>query len=205
MGKIRLDFDILDPDLRGKIVKGSIIPRPIAWISSLNEIGTINLAPFSFFNMISPTIVAVSFQKSDIKMKDTFINIMREKEAVIHIVSKDLIGEMDKSAAPLKLNESELDLIDLRLSQSTKINTPGIREALIRFEVRLDKSISLLNYEGTKEEADLVILRIVGVVIDDKVFDSENNYILPKELNPVSRLAGANYSALDILDFKREF
>ncbi|NLC65824.1 MAG: flavin reductase family protein [Clostridium sp.] len=205
MGKIRLDFDSLDPKLRGKIVKGSIIPRPIAWITSLNETGSINLAPFSFFNMISPTTLAVSFQKSDIKKKDTFINIMREKEAVIHIVSESLLGDMDKSAAPLELNESELNLTSLNLSPSMKINTPGIKEALIRFEVRLDKSIPLLNYDGTSEEADLVILRIVGAILDDKVFDSENNYILPKELGPIARLAGANYSGLDILDFEREF
>ena len=205
MTKINLDFDHLDEIVRGKIVKGSVIPRPIAWISTLNQTGTINLAPFSYFNVISPTLVAVSFQKSAIKQKDTFINLMREKEAVIHIVDESLIHAMDQSAIVLDLNESEFSLTNLTLSPSLKIKTPGIKEALVRFEVVLEKSVALMNYTHDKEEADLVILRTVASVLDASVYDGKNHYILADKLRPVARLAGKDYSGLKILDFKRKF
>ncbi|HZJ68794.1 MAG TPA: flavin reductase family protein [Candidatus Eisenbacteria bacterium] len=205
MTKTKLDFDDLDPKLRGKIVKASVIPRPIAWITSLNETGSINLAPFSYFNLISPSLLAVSFQKNALKEKDTFVNIMREKEAVIHIVDESLIKIMDESASPLGVNESEFDLTGLKLNPSLKIKTPGIKEALIAFEVVLENSIALNNYEASEEEGNLVIMRIVAAILDDKVYDKENNYILADQLKPIARLAGADYSALKILDYKRKY
>ena len=66
---IKLDFETLDHKTRQKIVKGSVIPRPIAWITSLNETGSINLAPFSYFNVISSTLLMVSFQTMLAKKK----------------------------------------------------------------------------------------------------------------------------------------
>lgn len=90
-------------------MKGSVIPRPIAWITTLNEIASVNLAPFSFFNVISPTLLAVSFQKTNDKQKDTFLNLVREKEAVIHIVDESLLEVMDQTSASLAVNESEVD------------------------------------------------------------------------------------------------
>ena len=56
--KLNIDFDKIDEKNRMKLVKGSVIPRPIAWITSLNEDGSINLAPFSYFNVISPTLLS---------------------------------------------------------------------------------------------------------------------------------------------------
>lgn len=205
MGKTKLDFNHLDPKTRSKIVKGSVIPRPIAWITTLNQTLSINLAPFSYFTVISPTLLAVSFQKTDNNRKDTFINLMREKEAVVHIVDESLLEIMDKTSAPLKINESEFSKTGLSLSPSLKIKTPGISEALIRFEVILDKSIPLMNYELNKEEGDLVILRVVTAVLDDKVYNRSNNYILTNKLQPVARSAGAEYTGLRTLSFKRKY
>lgn len=205
MAKFKLDFDNLDEKARSKIVKGSVIPRPIAWITSLNETGSVNLAPFSFFNVVSPTLLTVSFQKSAIKQKDTFINILREKEAVIHIVDESLLEAMDLSAMPLEQNKSEIGLSNMTLSPSIKIQTPGIKEALIRFEVVLEESIVLMNYENNKEEADLVILRVVATVLDERVYDKDNDYILAEKLMPVARLGGADYSGIKVLNYKRQF
>lgn len=205
MTKHKLDFDTMDEKTRAKIVKGSVIPRPIAWITSFNENSSVNLAPFSFFNVISPTLLIVSFQRNELKKKDTFVNIVREKEAVIHIVDESLIEKMDLSSKPLARNESEVDLCNLALSPSIKIRTPGLEDALIRFEVVLEESMSLMNYEKDKEEVDLVILRVVASVLDDKVYDQDRKYILAEQLNPVARLGGTEYSGLEILAFKRDF
>ena len=205
MSKIKVDFDSLDNNSRSKIVKGSVIPRPIAWITSLNEDGGLNLAPFSFFNAISPSLLAVSFQKNDIDLKDTFINIVREKEAVIHLVDESMIEAMDTSSKVLPRNKSELDMLDLTINPSMKIRTPGIEEALIRFETVLESTIPLMNYEHSKEEGDLVLLRIVATVLDDNVYDKERHHIFADKLNPIARLGGADYSGIKKIDFKREF
>lgn len=202
---IKLDFETLDHKTRQKIVKGSVIPRPIAWITSLNETGSINLAPFSYFNIISSTLLMVSFQTNAGKEKDTYINLMREKEAVIHIVDESLLELMDNSAAPLAFNESELDKTGLSIEESFKINTPSLKEALIRFEVKLEKLLFLNNYEDTEKEANLLILRIVAATINKKVYDQKNQYILAEKLKPVARLAGSDYSGLKVLDFKRKY
>lgn len=204
MSKLKIDFDTIDEISRMKLVKGSIIPRPIAWITSLNEDKSINLAPFSYFNVVSSTVVVVSFQRNDDKQKDTFVNIAREKEAVIHIVDESLIDAMDISSTALERNKSELELTNLTLSPSMKIRTPGIKEALIRFEVVLEEAITLKNYEKDEEEADLVILRVIGSIADEKVYDSNKGYVLPEALRPVARLGGTDYAGIQLLPFKRQ-
>ncbi|WP_034552463.1 flavin reductase family protein [Carnobacterium funditum] len=205
MTKLKIDFDTIDEKSRMKLVKGSIIPRPIAWITSLNENGSVNLAPFSYFNVVSPTLVVVSFQRNGDKQKDTFVNIFREKEAVIHIVDESLIDAMDKSSTPLERNKSEVELTNLTLSSSMKIKTPGIEEALIRFEVVLEESITLKNYQKDDEEADLVILRVIGSIVDEKVYDSKQGYVLSDVLRPIARLGGTDYASIKTIPFKRQF
>lgn len=205
MAKLVIDFDEIDEKSRMKLVKGSIIPRPIAWITTLNENGSVNLAPFSYFNAVSPTLVIVSFQRNGDKQKDTFLNIIREKEAVIHIVNESLIEEMDRSSSPLERNKSELELTHLNVSPSMKVKTPGIEEALIRFEVVLEESLTLKNYDKTEAEADLVVLRVIGSVIDETVYDSTKGYVLSDVLQPVARLGGTEYATIKKTPFKREF
>src|SRR5699024_3911685 len=97
MSKINFDFDLIENELRSKLLKGSVIPRPIAWISTLNETGTLNLAPFSYFNVVSSTMMIVSFMRMEASQKDTFVNLMREKEAVVHIVDYSLLEKMDET------------------------------------------------------------------------------------------------------------
>lgn len=205
MGKHKLDFNNLSKKDQGKIVKGSVIPRPIAWITSLNDNGSTNLAPFSYFTVLSSSLLAVSFQKTANSKKDTFVNIMREKEAVIHIVDKSLLEQMDLSAKPLDRNVSEVDLTNLKLEPSLKVKTPGLSEALIRLEVTLVSSIPLMDFNNQEEDADLVILRVIGAILNDKVYDSKNNYILVDKLQPVARLAGVDYGEILSIDYKRKF
>lgn len=205
MATIKVDFDLLDEKSRGKIVKGSVIPRPIAWISTLNENGSVNLAPFSFFNAVSSTLLVVSFSNNDLKTKDTFINITREKEAVVHIVDELLLEKMDLTSEDLDYNQSEVIKNNLTLSASNKLKTPGIAEALIRLEVVLEESLPLLNYQKNQKDADLVILRVVGGEISDQVYDQKTHHIFADKLQPVARLGGSDYSGLNVLRYKREF
>lgn len=203
--KHHIDFDLIDHELRTKIVKGSVIPRPIAWITTLNEDGTVNLAPFSFFNAVSPTLLAVSFQKTEIRRVDTFVNLLREKEAVVHMVDESMLKSMDASSEVLEKNKSEVDYLNLELSPSLKIKTPGLKDALISFEVVLEETISLKDYAPEEGGSNLVILRIKASHVDDSVYDSERGYIFADKLKPVARLGGHDYSAIRLIPFKRKF
>lgn len=200
------DFDKLSPKQRKKIVQGSIIPRPIAWVSSMNSDKTTNLAPFSYFQMTSPTLLSVSVMRRDNKMKDTSRNVLNTKEAVIHITSKDLIKEVDISSKPLGLNESEVVETGLTLTDSVKVLTKGIAETKIRLEVKLEHHLELKDYTNSYVETDLLIFRVIYAHIDKDVFDIDSEYILHDKLKPIARLAGPLYAeVLEVKDFVRKF
>ncbi len=111
-----------------KFLIGSIIPRPIALISTLNTDDTINIAPFSYFNIVSsiPPILGVSIQRTSGEMKDTAKNIVRTKEAVIHIVDNDNVYDTNQTAATLSYGDSEFERTEFHLTHSKTITTPAI-------------------------------------------------------------------------------
>lgn len=183
MAKLNFDFNVINNKLKKKLVQGSVIPRPIAWVETNNSNGSINLAPFSYFNMFSPTIVGISFQGK----KDTYKNILREKSAVIHSVSLSMLESMDLTSIDLDVNESEVKQFKLDLDSISKISmtTQFIQE---------------LNLD---DEAYLVLLRISSMTVNESVFDKENEYILADKLDPAARLAGPHYAAIKPLNYKR--
>lgn len=181
-----------------KLLTGSVIPRPIAWITSLNaNAGIVNAAPFSFFSVASNQIplLTVSILRTDGKAKDTAENILSQKEAVVHIVSESLTLNMNETSAPLPSSESELDRTNLSLVDSSSVKVPGIKEALVRFEVSLYQHIPIKDENGTIL-TDHFLLKVTDVHLDSSVFDADKEYILPEELRPVARLSGTAYSEL---------
>lgn len=181
-----------------KFLTGSVIPRPIAWITSLNKKADIvNAAPFSFFSVASNQIplLTVSILRSNGQAKDTAINIIDQKEAVVHIVSRDLTEAMNETSAPLSSEESELDRTNLSLVDSSTVTVPGIKEALIRFETTLYQHIPIKSDDGVVL-TDHFLLRVTDVHLDPSVYDPEKEYILPEELHPIARLSGNAYTQI---------
>lgn len=206
METISFDFDRLNDKERSKLLKGSVIPRPIAWITTLNENGSINLAPFSFFTMLNTSLLCVSIQRENGRHKDTARNILREGEAVVHIVGRDWVEAVDFTSKPVAAEESELAQLGLATVPSRKIRTPGIAAAEIRLETTLWKQMDLSNYEDDEAESDLLILRARFAHIADDLYDRKNNYILHEVLDPLSRLGGPYYASIEELPgFKRSF
>ena len=206
MSFIYRDFDLLDQKEQGKLLKGSIVPRPIAWITTSNEDNLINLAPFSYFNMLNSSTVMVSFRRFGNRKKDTANNILLKKEAVINIADDTLIKELDDSSIELDSNVSELTLNSLNLINSTKVSVPGILEAPIKLEVILLNHLELMNYDNSVVESDLMILRVVGASFNDEVIDQDKNYVLLDKLNPISRLGGPDYGKTTLdKKYKRNF
>ncbi|EAD2775658.1 flavin reductase family protein [Listeria monocytogenes] len=189
-----------------KFLTGSIIPRPIAFVTTIAKDGvTVNAAPFSFFNVVSsdPAIVSIAVQRANGEQKDTARNAAFTKELNIHIVSESFVGEMNKTAARLAPDVSEIDKTSLHLEQVPGMKTPKISEANIVLTAKLEQIIPIKNDAG-EIVSDLILARILTYDFADEVFDSENHYILPEKLEPVARLAGNDYTKLgDIFRIER--
>ncbi|RIL70815.1 flavin reductase family protein [Staphylococcus devriesei] len=177
-----------------KLLSGSVIPRPIAFVTSKDREGTLNAAPFSFFNVVNntPPMIAIAAQRADGERKDTAVNIEQTKEFVVHITDEMNVEEINKTAAPLEAGDNELDHTALTLINSEIVDTPAIREAKVRFECKLNQIVVL----GSEENgADLIIGEVVMYHIEDETY-FEDSKINPNELKPVARLAGNDYAKL---------
>lgn len=176
-----------------KLLIGTIIPRPIAFVTTQSEEGTVNGAPFSYFNIVSsnPPMVSIAVQRPDEQLKDTARNIYSKKEFVVHIVDDKNVAEVNKTAASLSREESEIELTDLTLVESQDISIPGIKEAKVLMECRLVKAVSL---GGDKAGSDLFIGEVVRFHIDEEIY--EDGRIDPRALNAISRLAGPSYAEI---------
>jgi len=185
-----------------KLLIGSIIPRPIAFITTVSKEGIVNGAPFSYFNIVSstPPLVSVSIRRESEDLKDTLRNILENNEFVIHIVDSINVEAINKTAINFEYNRSEIDYAGLNIVESKNVSVPGIKESKVRFECVLEERYEIRDNDVTI--TDLIIGRIVGYHIDEDIlFDGK---IDPIKLDPIARLAGNNYSKLgEIFELKR--
>ncbi|WP_223636629.1 flavin reductase family protein [Planococcus sp. 4-30] len=176
-----------------KLLIGSVIPRPIAFVTTQSESGVLNGAPFSYFNIVSsnPPMVSLSIQRPTGERKDTARNIYGNGEFVVHIVDRDNVGKINETAASLPPSESEVDMAGLTQVPSEVISVPGVKESKIRMECQLVESVPL---GGDGPGSDLFIGKIVRFHLDEAIY--ENGRIDPRGLDAISRLAGTNYAAI---------
>ncbi len=184
-----------------KLLIGGVIPRPIAFVTTLSEKGVLNGAPFSFFNVISaaPPLIGVSVQRVNGEPKDTAKHALSQGEFVVHIVDRQNVDKINQTSATLPEEESEITAAGLTPVESTSIRVPGIKESKIRIECRLEKAIQ---FGENNDSCDLLVGRIIQYHIDDSIyFDGK---IDPEGLQAVSRLAGNDYAGIgDIFTIKR--
>ncbi|ETT48478.1 MULTISPECIES: flavin reductase family protein [unclassified Paenibacillus] len=180
-----------------KLLVGTIIPRPIAFVTTLSEDGILNGAPFSYFNIVSsnPPMISVSIQHAGGQSKDTARNIKQMKEFVVHIVDQQNVGQVNMTATPLPPDQSEVTLAGMTPVDSLRIKVPGVQEAKVRMECVLEHSLELPNN-------DLMIGRIVQFHLDEAIY--EQGRINPVALGAVSRLAGNSYAGIgEIFEIER--
>jgi flavin reductase (DIM6/NTAB) family NADH-FMN oxidoreductase RutF len=185
-----------------KFLVGSIIPRPIAFVTTLSKNGILNGAPFSYFNIVSsnPPMISLSIQRTEGRQKDTARNIIESKEFVIHIVDEQNVEKINQTAASLPSDQSEVELANLTPVDSVKISVPGVKEAKIRMECLLEHSIELGGLDTAG--CDHIIGRIVQFHIENDIY--EKGRIDPSGLVAVSRLAGYNYAKIgEIFEIER--
>ncbi|MEH7336806.1 flavin reductase family protein [Neobacillus drentensis] len=185
-----------------KFLIGSIIPRPIAFVTTISKDGILNGAPFSYFNIVTanPPMISLAIQRPEGRQKDTARNIIEAKEFVVHIVDEQNVEKVNKTAAILPPDQSEIELANLTPIDSIKISVPGVEEAKIRMECVLEHSVELGGSESPG--SDLIIGKVVQFHIDNEIY--EKGRINPRGLAAVSRLAGNNYAKIgEIFEIER--
>ena len=176
-----------------QLFSGALVPRPIAWITSTNQDGSLNLAPYSFFGGVNtrPPMVMVSIGTHEGELKHTGENINRTRECVIHIPSVSHIDAVNKSAHKYDVNVSELLQTGLRPCESSVVQTPSIEGTSIRIECRLKQVVELPTNQ-------LFLLDVVSLFIDDSVLINGVPDI--KAIDPLSRIGGNFYTSVgDVL------
>lgn len=184
-----------------KLLIGSVVPRPIAWVSTVSKDGERNLAPFSFFNVASrkPPMLSISIgpgvQEREGTVKDTLQNIRDTGEFVINIVTGPLANEMQLSSSHFAEEVDEFAKTGLTPVPGSKVKAPRMKEAPISMECKLDRIIEL-------GEDHLVLGELVAFNIEDSYYN--NGYINIEKLRPLGRLAG-NYSFVEkVFDLPHE-
>jgi flavin reductase (DIM6/NTAB) family NADH-FMN oxidoreductase RutF len=171
----------------------SIVPRPIAWVLSDNGDGTLNLAPFSYFNAVcsDPPLLMLSIgRKADGSDKDTARNIVQRKHFVVHIPHRTLAVEVSESSRPLPFGESELSRQGLTAVPFAGSVLPRLAEARVAFACELHSTQEL----GPQL---LVFGRLRQAWLDDAVATADEKgrvHVDAQALDPLGRLGGDDYS-----------
>lgn len=187
------------------IMIGSIVPRPIAFISSISKDGVPNLAPFSYFNGVCsnpPTIMFAPGRRGyDGISKDTLNNIRATEQFVVNIVSEDIADQMVACSTDYEPEVDEFKISSLKAVPSQKVSPPRVGESKVSFECKLNQIVKI---GGDGPGSGFVVIgTIVLFHINDEVYS--DGRILLDELRPLGRLAGNWYTRItDTLKIVRQ-
>lgn len=193
---VSVDLDALSPVLRYKLLSATVIPRPVAWVTTLGEDGQVNAAPYSFFNVFGqdPALIVLGLeQRADGSLKDTAANIRRTGEYVVNIATPDLLADMVGTAAAYPSAVSEPEALGLALESSAHVAPPRLAGAPISIECR---QLQTLNFSP---ERDLVIGRAVALAARDGLIDTDTWRVEWHGEYPVARLFADRYARLEEL------
>ena len=188
-----------------KLMIGSIVPRPIALVSTISKKSIKNVAPFSYFNGVCsnpPTIMFAPARRGhDGKTKDTLNNIRETNEFAVNIVSEEIVEPMVACSTDYSDEVDEFKISDFTPIQCDKILAPRVEESKVVFECKLN---TIIEIGPSKPGGGFVVIgEIVLFHINDDVF--KDGKIDLYSLNPVGRLSGNNYSRVfDSFEVKRQ-
>ncbi len=191
----------LDSSSLYKLLTSAIIPRPIAWISSVDNNGINNLAPFSYFNIVGENHIMFSTAKNKGKNKDTLSNILQNNEFVLNMVTEEVVEAMNLTSAELPSDEDEFEYANLTPIDCELIKPKRVKESKISFECKMIHSYTMPHTENNG--ATMIVGEIVMMHFEDEVL-LDNYKINLENYKPVSRLAGSNYSKIgELFSIKR--
>lgn len=181
----------LDAEAAYKLLTGVVVPRPIAWISTISPNGGINLAPFSAFTFVSnkPPMIGISIGRKGGVLKDTARNIRERREFVVNVADFSLLEALHLSAEEHPPEISEAEVLGLETAASRLIATPRIAAAPIALECRLHQIIEFGELKTAFMVGEVLNFHFrEGLCVDGKVQTAD--------LHPIARLGGPNYATL---------
>lgn len=194
---MELDPSTLSHQSIYKILTGSILPRPIGWISSIDLDERPNLAPFSFFNVVCsnpPTLLFCPMIRGvDSSPKDTLNNVRQTGEFVVNIVTEDLLKAMNDTSIEAPSEFNEFEFAGLTLSPSVTVRPPRVLESPIHFECKVNQILDINNAPGG---GSIVIGTITHIHAEERVMLGTDKINLTA-LQPIGRLMGAAYCRVE--------
>jgi flavin reductase (DIM6/NTAB) family NADH-FMN oxidoreductase RutF len=174
-----------------RLLVGIVVPRPIAWVTTRQADGRVNLAPFSCYTFVSsdPPMVAVSIGRRDGASKDTAENARRTGEFVVNIVAEDLVEPMHLSSAAHPSDASEPELLGIALAPSLRVETPRVAAAPVALECRLADILPFGRLQTELVVGEVVMFRIADALYRDGKVDTV-------AMRPLARLGGPHYARL---------
>jgi flavin reductase (DIM6/NTAB) family NADH-FMN oxidoreductase RutF len=188
---MQIDPSSLDAERSYRLLTGIVVPRPIAWVTSLSSAGVLNLAPFSAFTFVAPKppMLAISVGRKAGIYKDTAHNILSTEDYVVHIADASLLGVLHESSAEHPPDVSEVDLLKLETAASTRVRVPRLVAPPVAMECRFRQC---LEFGDTRSR--LIVGEVVMIHLRDGLLN--NGKIETTALDPIARIAGPNYARL---------
>ncbi len=183
--------DSLSPEAAYRLLSGVVVPRPIAWITTLSPEGVVNLAPFSCFTFVSnkPALIGVNIGRKAGVRKDTGSNIHELGEFVINIGDASHLEAIHLSSIEHPPQVSEVEELGLATLPSTKIRTPRLADVPVSMECKLERVIAF-----GETGAEFIVGEVLTYHLRDGLY--RDGKVDTRELNPVCRIGGPNYASL---------
>jgi flavin reductase (DIM6/NTAB) family NADH-FMN oxidoreductase RutF len=174
-----------------KLITGIVVPRPVAWVTTLSATGSVNLAPFSAFTFVSPKppLLAISVGRKAGVYKDTARNILAGEEYVVHIADRPLLEPMHLSSMEHPPHVSEVEELGLAMLPSVHVKPPRLSAAPIAMECRLRHCIEFGETRSRLLVGEVVLFHVRDGLLQGGKIDT-------KQLDPVCRLGGPRYATL---------
>ena len=195
MGEIKdhthFDFAELTERQKYKILIGTVIPRPIALVTTVNRDGAPNAGPFSFFNVLThdPAIVAIGVENyADMRFKDTARNIRETGEFTVHICDDTMVEQMEICAIKFGPDVNEIEHAGLHMVPGTGVKSPRILEAPAALECRRYMTLEL----GPARE--IILGQVIGVHVRSDAVNPENHHIDQMKMDAIGRMGGHTYT-----------
>ncbi|HWZ38061.1 MAG TPA: flavin reductase family protein [Bradyrhizobium sp.] len=188
---MRLDPADYGAEKTYRLLTGIVVPRPIAWVTSLSGSGILNLAPFSAFTFVSPKppMLAISVGRKGEIYKDTAHNILANEEYVIHIADTALMNAVHESSAEHPPEISEVDVLKLETMASERIKVPRLAAPPVAMECRFRQCL-----EFGQTRSRLIVGEVVMFHIRDGLLN--NGKVETEALDPIARIGGPRYARL---------
>jgi flavin reductase (DIM6/NTAB) family NADH-FMN oxidoreductase RutF len=191
MDHVHFDFATLSARERYKLLIGTVIPRPIAFVTTVDEAGNVNAAPFSFFNCLSadPPIVAIGVENHpDMRLKDTARNVRNTEVFTVNIVDHALVDAMETCAIAFDAGVDELERAGLSAIAGTHVACPRIAQAPAALECRRYLTLEI----GRSRQ--IILGTVLGVFIRDGLVDRGRLHVDQAGMDAIGRLGGHGYS-----------